>query len=102
MTAFVRTYSRADWLRASLAWQDFGDEWAWVRKAAADSGIIWPPFGSANDDRDAAHPSQRAIVYRAMTDNPNALRGIIANSGTWSTVVGRIISFEENVRRRRS
>lgn len=92
--AGVRTFSRAEWDAASAAWREgeFGaDTWAIVRRAAADRGMLYPPAGSRHDDIDAPHPSQRAIVYRAIDGNPARLMAVIAMSSTWSQVVDELM-----------
>lgn len=93
-----RTYSREDWFQAKAKWESFGPRWAGVRRAAADRGILFPPSGTAHDDRDAAEPSQRAIVWRALEDNPTELHRIIGRSRSWNGVVAGIIGLEARLR----
>jgi hypothetical protein len=90
----VRTFSRADWSEASESWREGGfaaDTWYRVRYAAACRGMLYPPAGGKGDDCDDPHPSQRAIVYRAIRDSPALLFGIIGRSSTWSQVVVALI-----------
>ena len=94
----TRTYSRDDWFRAKAEWDCYGPRWHGVRKMAADQGILFPPSGSAHDDRDAAEPSQRAIVWRAMQDNPSELARIIGRSRSWNGVIAGIIGLESRLR----
>lgn len=94
----MRTFSRADWQAAQAEWADFGPRWTTVRRVAAERGFIYPPSGSPHDDRDAEQPSQRAIVYRALEDNPAELLAIIRRSSSWSGVVDRIIGMEQRLR----
>lgn len=94
----MRTYSRDAWLEARAAWESFGPRWDRVRGLAAERGMLYPPSGSAHDDRDAAEPSQRAIVWRALEDNPTELVAIIGRSSSWSGVVDRIIGMESRLR----
>lgn len=94
-----RTFSRDDWLAAREAWQDFDPlRWDRIRRIAAEAGFIYPPTGSAHDDRDAEQPSQRAIVWRALEDNPTELEAIVRRSKSWSGVVDRIIGMESRLR----
>lgn len=93
----MRTYSREEYLRSKEAWADFGPEWTQIRKLAS-AWSIFPPAGTKHDDRDAENPSQRAIVYRALIDNPTELRRILVKSRSWSQVVDRIIGIEERLR----
>lgn len=93
-----RTYSRADWIASAEAWADYGSRWDGIRRIAREVGILYPPTGSAHDDRDAESPSQRAIVWRALEDNPTELAAIIRRSRSWSGVVDRIIGMEQRLR----
>lgn len=90
----MRSYDRATYTAARKAWAegDFGPEWHEIYRLAADHGYIYPPTGSKWDDVEEA-PSQRAIVYQAITDNPTELRRIMARSRSWSDVVRQIIAF---------
>lgn len=94
----MRTYSRDDFLRSREAWSDFGPEWEWLRKLAIHGGMLFPPSGTRHDDRDAAEPSQRAIVYRALVDQPTELRKIVLRSRSWSQVVDAIFGLEQRLR----
>lgn len=94
----MRTYSREDWFRAKAEWDDFGPEWRVVRELAREAGYIFPPTGSRHDDRDAENPSQRAIVYRALVDNPRELHKIVARCRSWNGVVASIIGLETRLR----
>lgn len=94
------TYNRATFLAARTAWDSgqFGSEWAEIRRLAGEAGYLYPPSGNRHDDRDAEEPSQRAIVYAQLRDNPTELRRIVANSRSWSQVVDRIIGLETRLR----
>lgn len=94
----MRTYSRDDYFRSRREWADYGSEWQSIRRLAAERGMLFPPSGTKHDDRDAEKPSQRAIVYRALEDNPTELRKIVSRSSSWSQVVDRIMGFEERLR----
>jgi hypothetical protein len=96
----MRTYSRSDWQAANLEWDegDFSHRWQGIRRIAAERGFIYPPAGSAHDDRDAESPSQRAIVWRALEDNPAELERIVRRSRSWSQVVDGIIGMETRKR----
>jgi hypothetical protein len=90
----MRTFDRETYLRSEAEWKSFGWEWQHLRRIAADQGFILPPNGTAHDDRDAENPSQRAIIYRAMQDNPKGLEAIVRRSRSWSEVVHGIIGLE--------
>lgn len=94
----MRTYDRDTFLRAKASWESFDYEWKALRDTAASVGIIFAPEGSKWDDRDAEQPSQRAIVWRAMQDNPKKLDAIIKRSHSWGQVVGGIIGMEASLR----
>lgn len=97
----MRTYSRDTFQAAQRAWVEgrFADpRWARIRRLSAEAGFIFPPAGTAHDDRDDERPSQRAIVWAAMNDTPRELERIIRVSGSWSEVVARIIGDMEERR----
>lgn len=96
----MRTFSRSDWLAAQAAWDegDFGYRWQALRRIAAERGYIYPPSGAVDDDREVESPSQRAIVWRALEDNPSRLEAIVRRSRSWSQVVDGIIGLEERLR----
>jgi len=90
----VRTFSRADWSAASDSWREGGfdaDTWYRVRYAAACRGMLYPPAGDKGDDCDDPHPSQRAIVYRALDNTPALLFAVIGRSSSWSQVTSELI-----------
>lgn len=96
----MRTFSRDEWLAAEREWSAGGFGWRWgaIRRIAREQGILYPPSGSAHDDRDAESPSQRAIVWRALEDNPAELAAIVRRSSSWNGVVDRIIGLEQRLR----
>lgn len=96
----MRTYNRADWLASQQAWDDgeFGYRWQGIRRIAAERGFIYPPSGTRHDDREVESPSQRAIIWRALEDNPTELERIVRRSRSWSQVVDGIIGLEERLR----
>lgn len=96
----MKTYSREVFLKARQAWIDgeFGREWTPLRIAAGERGFLYPPSGSPHDDRDAERPSQRAIIYRALQDNPRQTTAIVWRCSSWKEVVDRIIGLEERIR----
>jgi hypothetical protein len=92
----VKTFSRATFLEAKAAWDDgdFGWQWQHYRRLAADRGFIFPPAGTKHDDRDVDSPSQRAIIWAAIDENPTELERIIRRSWSWSQVVDQIFGLE--------
>jgi hypothetical protein len=97
----MRTYDRATFLAAREAWDtgDFGWQWQAIRRIAAERGFLYPPSGSVHDDREVESPSQRAIIWRALIDNPTRTEAIVRRSYSWSQVVDGIIGLEDRLRR---
>jgi hypothetical protein len=95
----MRTFDRDTFLRAQAMWDDgdFGYRWTTIRRIAADRGFIFPPNGTVHDDRDADPPSQRAIVYGALSDNPTTTEAIVRRSRSWGEVVDGIIGLEKRL-----
>ena len=89
----MKTYTRKVYeaSRDAWAWGEYGPEWEPYRKAAALRGFIFPPPGTPEDNREDENPSQRAIVWAAICDTPDALLTIIRRSDSWSHVVGQVI-----------
>lgn len=95
----MRTFDRDTFLRAQAMWDDgsFGWRWQTIRRIAAARGFIFPPNGTQHDDRDADPPSQRAIIYRALHDNPTNVEVIVRRSTSWGQVVDGIIGLERRM-----
>lgn len=97
----TRTYDRTVYAAARRSWAegDFRDpRWHAVYRLAADHGYIYPPIGTVHDDRDDETPSQRAIVYAAMCDQPDELERIMRRSRSWSGVIAQLISHVDRLR----
>ncbi len=99
MTA-ERTYRREDLIAARRAWEggEFGVEWQPYRELAAQYGLIFPPDGTRWDGWEDRQPSQRAIVFRAISDTPRLLRRLIIESTSWGQVVGRLMAAVDALR----
>lgn len=95
----MRTFDRDTFQRAAAMWDDgeFGPRWTTIRNLAASRGFLFPPNGTVHDDRDASPPSQRAIVYRALTENPAHVTAIVGRSRSWGDVVDGIIGLERRL-----
>ena len=93
----MKTWSRDAFLEGREQWRDFGWEWEWVKRLSSEWSP-YPPSGTKHDDRDAENPSVRAIVYRAMQDNPGELRKILLRVRSWNGVVASIIGLETRLR----
>lgn len=96
----MRTYDRSTFMAARAAWEqgDYGWQWQAIRRIAAERGFIYPPSGTAHDDREAEKPSQRAVVWRALQDNPGRLEAIVRRARSWNEVVERVIGLEASLR----
>jgi hypothetical protein len=88
----MRTYSRDDFLAAREEWKDFDREWEPYRKLAAEYGMLYPPAGTKWDSWEDEEPSQRAIIYRAIEDTPDALTEAIRQSHSWFEVVRKLMA----------
>lgn len=86
----MKTYSRSQWEEAQAAWLDFSDEWKAVRHQAAMRGILFPPAGDRYDSWEDDHPSQRAILIRAIRETPALLSKCVAWSRSWSEVIAKL------------
>ena len=97
----TRSYDRRTYAAARRAWAegDFRDpRWHAVYRLAAERGYIFPPPGTVHDDRDEEQPSQRAIVYAAMCDQPAELERIMRRSRSWSQVIAQLVTHVEGLR----
>lgn len=94
----MRTFDRATFDAAQRSWDGYGSEWQAIRRLAAEQGVIYAPEGTEWDDRDAASPSQRAIIWRALGDNPQKLTALVRRSRSWGQVVSGVIGMESNLR----
>lgn len=97
-----RTFSPERWAEAQEAWRRWEadassgmiEEWApWRRLAAGVAGIIDPPVGGRYDSWLDDHPSQLAILTRAIRESPEALREAIGADDvrSWFDVVGGVL-----------
>ena len=96
----MRTFTAETLEEALIAWADggFGPEWDPIWEAAEGAGNIFPPAGTALDDRDDENPSQRSIIYRAMSDTPVRLRLLVKKSRNWSQVVAGLFTYQTELR----
>lgn len=96
-----RTYSMEDYRKSVAAWDAgaFSAEWKdWRHWAATEGTIAFPPEGTAFDSWDDDHPSQRAILIRAIRETPERLRRSIRGARSWSEVIARLIPEIETLR----
>lgn len=96
-----RTYSKADWDAAQVAWTALRlpDEWKpWRHMAAMEAGIIAAPEGSIWDSWADEDPSQLALLTRAIRDTPDVLRSALRspNVHSWSAVIAIVTRHRDD------
>jgi hypothetical protein len=96
----MRTYSQADWTRALREWREgeFATEWREYRHQAAMRGMILPPEGTKWDSWDDDHPSQRAMLIRAIRETPDLMTHAISVSTSWGQVLDVILGKRDEWR----
>lgn len=96
----MRTFSRADWETAQAAWDsgEFSDEWKPFRHQAAMGGLVFPPDGTRWDSWEDDSPSQRAMLIRAIREQPSLLRSCITGARSWSQVLDRLLAKRDDWR----
>lgn len=95
-----RTFSREAWVHSQNQWRDgdFGPEWDFYRQRAADRGFIFPPNGTKHDSIEDDSPSQRALIYRAIDETPQALVDAIRASRSWTEVISKLMQHRDGLR----
>lgn len=91
-----RTFTREQLEASRAAWDagEFSAEWRdWRHLAAMQAGIIDPPTGTRWDSWADDEPSERAILVRAIREQPRALRAALTSGRchTWAQVVRAIV-----------
>lgn len=88
-TAKEMADARKAWDDADLCAQEKAEWKEWRHIAAMEGGIIVPPKGTRWDSWVADDPSERAIICRAMREDPKLLLSAIRAPGpaSWSKVV---------------
>jgi hypothetical protein len=68
--------------------------------AAMEAGIIYPPEGTGWDQWDDDHPSQRAILIRAIRETPVLLERCIreARQPSWAVVIEALLHGRDAMR----
>lgn len=99
MRTTERTYGRVHFEEARRLWAsgEFSDEWRDVRHAAAMRGFIYPPEGTKWDNWGDDEPTQRAILIRAIREQPTTLMAAINRSRSWHDVIGQIVANNERI-----
>lgn len=94
----MRTYSRADWEAAQASWSGFSPEWRELRHLMALNGAIYAPSGTAMDSWEDDSPSQRAVLIRAIREQPSLLMRCARGARSWQQLVDRLFSARDDWR----
>ena len=94
----VRTYSRADWDAAQASWHGFSPEWRDLRHAMAMQGVIFAPSGTEWDSWEDDSPSQRAMLIRAIREQPTLLMGCARGAHSWQKLLERLLERRDDWR----
>ena len=84
--------SRERWDAAQAAWAtgEYSTEWReWRHLAATKAGIVEAPLGTKWDNWGDDDPSERAILIRAIREDPSRLQAAILAPGvhSWAAVI---------------
>lgn len=95
-TTTRRTFTREQLEASRRAWDagEFSSEWKpWRHLAAMSAGIIDPPTGTRWDSWTDDEPSERAVLIRAIREQPRAMRAALTSGRchTWAQVVRAIV-----------
>lgn len=94
----TRTYSRADWEAAQASWAGFSPEWRELRHVMALNGCIFAPAGTELDSWEADSPSQRAMLIRAIREQPSLLMRCARGARSWQQLVERLVAERDDWR----
>lgn len=94
----MRTYSRSDWEAAQASWAGFSGEWRELRHLMAMQGAIFAPSGTALDSWEDDSPSQRAVLIRAIREQPSLLMRCARGARSWQHLVDRLFSARDDWR----
>jgi hypothetical protein len=78
--------------QAEQSWEGFSEEWTPWRARAWARGIRYAPNGTEWDGWDDEHPTQRAILIRAIRETPDLLGWSIDRSDSWHDVIARLLA----------
>ena len=97
-----RTFTRQQLEDSRAAWDagDFSDEWRdWRHLAAMQAGIIDPPEGSKWDSWGDDDASDRALLIRAIREQPKALRAALTSGRchTWKQVIREVVQERDRM-----
>jgi len=94
----MKTFSREAWEDAQASWSGFSDEWRDTRHAMAMRGVIFAPAGTEFDSWEDDSPSQRAMLIRAIREQPTLLRRCILRARSWSDVIANLMTARDDWR----
>jgi hypothetical protein len=97
----TRTFTKEQLDASRVAWTvgEFSAEWKpWRHLAAMQAGIIDPPDGTKWDSWGDDSPSERAILIRAIREQPDTLRRILTGGKvyTWSQVIRLLVQGRDH------
>lgn len=94
----MRTYSRSDWEAAQASWSRFSPEWRELRHVMAMQGAIFAPSGTEWDGWEDDSPSQRAILIRAIREQPTLLMRCARGARSWQQLIERLLAERDDWR----
>lgn len=94
----TRTFSRADWDAAQRSWDGFSPEWRELRHVMALNGCIFAPSGTEWDSWEDDSPSQRAMLIRAVREQPSLLMRCARGAKSWQRLIERLLAERDDWR----
>jgi hypothetical protein len=94
----TRTFSRSDWEAAQASWAGFSPEWRDLRHAMALQGCIFAPSGTEWDSWEDDSPSQRAMLIRAVREQPALLARCVPGARSWQQLLERLLARRDDWR----
>lgn len=94
----TRTFSRDDWNAAQASWSGFSDEWRDLRHRMAMQGCIFAPSGTEFDSWEDDSPSQRAMLIRAIREQPTLLGRCVPGAKSWQQLLERLLALRDDWR----
>lgn len=94
----MRTFSRSDWEAAQASWEGFSPEWRELRHLMAMQGVVFAPAGTEWDSWEDDSPSQRAMLIRAIREQPTLLMGCARGAKSWADLIGRLLDKRDDWR----
>ncbi|HEY3414126.1 MAG TPA: hypothetical protein VGM51_13885, partial [Armatimonadota bacterium] len=61
-------------------------------------GIVYPPTGTSLDSWEADNPSQRAVLIRAIREQPGLLSTCFRGSKSWGDIIAKLLRRRDEIR----